>query len=133
MNDEAFIAQPALLARKTEASMKLTAQLHGIIDYATVLLLWLSPSLVPFAPFTANFTYTLGGVHLVLTLLTKFPLGVIKLILFSLHGKVELLVSIVLAAVSVYLFTQVGTVDGAFYLVFAGVVFGLWKLTDYTA
>jgi hypothetical protein len=113
--------------------MKITAQLHGIIDYATVLLLWLSPSLVPFAAFTANFTYALGGVHLLLTLLTKFPLGVIKLIPFPLHGKVELLVSIVLAAFSVYLFTQVGTVDGVYYLVFAGVVFGLWKVTDYAA
>lgn len=111
--------------------MKLTSKIHGIIDYAVVLFLWLSPTLFHLPEFTALFTYVLGGIHLILTLTTKFEMGLIKLIPFKLHGWIELVVSIVLIGFAFYLGDREGALARNFYLVFGAAVFVTWAITDY--
>jgi hypothetical protein len=111
--------------------MKITSLFHGIIDYAVVLFLWLSPLLFNLPDTTAIITYILGGVHLLLTLSTDFEAGIFNLIPLKIHGFVELAVSIGLIPLALYL----GQVDGAiarnFYIAFAVAVFFTWVLTDY--
>ena len=111
--------------------MKINSKIHGIIDYGVVFFLWASPTLFNLPEFTAWFTYILGAVHLVLTICTKFEVGIIKLIPMKIHGMIELVVSISLIGVAFYLGGQDGVVARNFYLGFAAAVFLTWLVTDY--
>src|SRR5207237_7283516 len=69
---------------------------HGIIDYAMVIFLIIGPRLIGFNGKQATFCYILAAVHLALTVLTRFPLGVLKVVGFPLHGVVEFLAAFVI-------------------------------------
>lgn len=111
--------------------MKLNSKIHGIIDYLVVLFLFLAPTLFHLPEFTSKFTYALGAVHLTLTILTKFELGIFKIIPFKIHGIIELIVSLALVAVAFYLGNLEGSLAKTFYLCFAAAVFVTWLITDY--
>ena len=111
--------------------MRLTSKIHGIIDYVVVLFLWLSPSLFGLPDTTALFTYLLGSVHLVLTLITKFEMGLIKILPFKIHGLIELIVSIALIGAALILGNMEGDLARNFYIGFAIAVFLTWAITDY--
>lgn len=111
--------------------MKLNSKVHGVIDYLVVIFLLASPTIFDLPQTTAIFTYALGGIHLLLTALTKYELGLINIIPFKIHGTIELLVSILLIAVAFYLGGVDGDVSRNFYLAFAGAVFITWLATDY--
>ena len=111
--------------------MKLNSKIHGIIDYVVVLFLWFSPTLFALPSLSAKFTYLLGGIHLILTVLTNFEMGIIKVIPFKIHGLIELIVSIALVGVAFYLGSVEGNVPQYFYLGFAAAVFATWAVTDY--
>ena len=82
--------------------MKVSSKVHGILDYASVLFLLLSPTLFGLPEVTSYFTYALGGIHLVLTALTKFELGIIKVIPLKVHGFIEAIAAVALVAVAFY-------------------------------
>jgi hypothetical protein len=69
---------------------------HGIIDYLMVIILVIGPGVAGFSGKQAVFCYILAAVHFVMTVLTRFPLGAMKIIGFPLHGAIEALVSILL-------------------------------------
>lgn len=69
---------------------------HGIIDYVIVILLITGPSIAGFAGRQATLAYLLGAVLFALTILTRFPLGVVKVIRFTIHGAIEFLFGILL-------------------------------------
>lgn len=110
----------------------LNSKLHGIIDYIVVAFLWLSPTLFNMPSTTSMFTYAIGGIHLLLTSFTAFKYGIFKIVPLSIHGTIELIVSIALIPLAFYL----GGIDGAasklFYLLFAAAVFATWLVSDYT-
>lgn len=109
----------------------INSKIHGVIDYLVVLFLIASPTLFNLPEVTAVFTYILAGVHLVLTVLTNFELGLFKTIPFSIHGWIELIVSLALVGVAFYLGDKEGDLSRNFYLGFAIAVFLTWLLTDY--
>jgi len=53
-----------------------TPRAHGYIDYAVVFTLLLIPTALGFSQTPAVICYVLAAVHLTMTLLTAFPLGV---------------------------------------------------------
>ena|SRR5882762_1543201 len=109
----------------------LTPKSHGAIDYVVVVFLWLSPSIFGLSNFVSTITYALGGIHLILTLLTDFQYGPFKIIPFSLHGWIELAVSIILVATPWLLGFNENVVDRIFYVGFGIAVFATWLVTDY--
>lgn len=111
--------------------MKVNSKIHGIIDYLVVVFLWLSPGLFNLPEITSTFTYILGGVHLGLTVLTKFELGLIKIIPLKIHGLIELVVSVSLIVIALILGQQEGEIARNFYIGFAIAVFLTWLVTDY--
>ncbi len=111
--------------------MKINSKIHGVIDYLVVIFLWLSPSIFNLPEITGIFTYALGGIHLTLTVLTKYELGIIKIIPLKIHGWIELIVSIALIGVAFYLGSEEGNLARNFYLAFALAVFLTWVITDY--
>ncbi|MGA9639601.1 hypothetical protein [Flavobacterium sp.] len=111
--------------------MRLNSKMHGIIDYGIVLFLLVSPSLFLLPKITAIVTNVLAVIHLLLTVTTKFELGLLKIIPFKIHGQIELIVSIVLIGVAFYLGNLEGDLSRNFYLSLAIAVFLTWLITDY--
>jgi hypothetical protein len=69
---------------------------HQFLDYATVVILALIPSLFMFAGTPYYLSYFLAVVHLLMTMLTKFFTGTSKIIPLKLHRLVETIVGPVL-------------------------------------
>ncbi|WP_353087115.1 hypothetical protein [Flavobacterium sp.] len=111
--------------------MKINSKIHGTLDYASVLFLWASPTLFGLPENTSYFTYVLGFIHLTLTILTDFDLGLIKVIPLKIHGIIEAVVAVLLGVTALFLGSIEGTIARNFYLIFAVVLAGLWFLTEY--
>ena len=111
--------------------MKLNSRIHGAIDYGVVLFLLLAPTLFVLPNITSNFTLALAAIHLILTITTKFELGIFKIIPFKIHGLIELIVSLTLIPIAFYLGNLEGDLSRNFYLAFAVAVFVTWLMTDY--
>jgi hypothetical protein len=62
---------------------------HGIIDYAVGILLLLAPVLFGFDGAPEALCYALGVGHIGYSLLTRYPLSIVKLIPFPIHGMIE--------------------------------------------
>jgi len=108
----------------------MSPKIHGIIDYLVVLVLLLSPTILGFTGTLAMFTYALGIVHLLLSVLTDYPMGLMKAIPVTVHASVELLVGIGLIVIAYTLFKD--NADGKlFYVIFGTVVLLTWLVTDY--
>ena len=103
-------------------------RLHGLLDYAVVAVFALAPSLFGLDGFAVTLAYLLAVVHLAMTLLTAFPLGVVKVVPFRLHGLVELVVGPLLIVLALLLFDEGARV---FYLAAGGAILVVWALTDY--
>jgi hypothetical protein len=109
----------------------LTPRTHGVLDYVTVIAFLLAPTILNLSGLPATISYLLAVVHLVLTLITAFPLGLIKAIPFRIHGMIELAVSILLVLLPWLLgFASVPAARN-FYIVAGIVVFIVWLITDY--
>ncbi len=104
---------------------------HGIIDYLMVIILAIGPGVAGFSGKQAMFCYILAAVHSVMTVLTRFPLGAMKIIGFPLHGVIEALVSILLIVLPWIANFAAGVHSRNFFLAI-GVLLGLIALlTNY--
>jgi len=52
-------------------------RIHGYLDYFTVIVFLLAPSLLSLSGVAGLLSYTLAIIHLAMTLVTDFPLGMI--------------------------------------------------------
>ena len=104
--------------------------IHGILDYLTVAIFALAPSLLGFDGVAALISYGLAGIHLAMTLLTDMPLGPVKLIPMKLHALVEMLVGPVLVVAALALPAILGD-RREFFLVMGLVILGVWLLSSY--
>jgi hypothetical protein len=104
---------------------------HGIIDYAMVIFLIIGPRLIGFNGKQATFCYILAAVHLALTVLTRFPLGVLKVLGFPLHGVVEFLAAIVILALPWIAAFARGVLSRNFFVSVGLLLLFVWALTDY--
>lgn len=109
----------------------LNPRAHGFVDYAVVALFALAPTLFGFDGTPQILCYVLAAVHLTMSVLTAYPLGLVKLIPFPLHGMIEVVVAPTLAALP-WLF---GFSDNAaprnFFLIAAAAVAAVVVLTNY--
>ena len=104
--------------------------IHGTLDYVTVALFALAPSLFGFMGTAAMIAYALAAIHLTMTLLTNTPLGMIKIIPMKLHALVELLVGPVLVIGALAFPSLVA--GGRVFFVAAGLaIFLVWLLSEY--
>lgn len=110
----------------------LNPRVHGYIDYLAVLYFLAAPSLFGFTGLPATIFYVLAAAHLILTLLTAYPLGVVKIIPFPLHGAIELLAGIALVALPWLLgFANSDVLARNIYVASGAVLFVAWLVTDY--
>ncbi len=105
--------------------------IHGLIDYLMVILVAMGPRLAGFTGKQAMFCYLLAAVHLALTLLTRFPLGVLKVVGFPLHGAVELLVGILLIVLPWIAGFSAGVRSRDFFVAIGCLILLIFAMTDY--
>ncbi len=104
---------------------------HSIIDYVIVVLMLIGPSVWGFNGRQARYAYILAGALLVLTLLTRHPLGVIKMVRFPLHGAVELLLILLMIALPWLANFSRGVHSRNFFLGIAVLMLVVWFMTDF--
>ncbi|MDC8445548.1 MAG: hypothetical protein LV471_06415 [Nitrosomonas sp.] len=109
----------------------ISARQHGYLDYLTVGIFLLAPTVLSLSQMPAMLAYILAGVHLMVTLATDFPLGIFKLLSFTLHGWIERIVGPTLLAVPFILSFAEEPAAMYFYLVMGATVILLGLLTDY--
>ena len=94
----------------------------GSLTFFLLFFLLISPTLFGFTEPTVKFTYALATIHLLLTLLTAYDVGLFKVLPVQLHGVIESLVGIILIILAYTLFRNDVT-GKLFYDLFGTVVF----------
>jgi hypothetical protein len=115
----------------THMHRSIGALTHGIIDYAMVVFLIIGPSMAGFGGKQATICYALAAVHLILTLVTKFPLGAVKILGLPLHGAIELIVGLLLIVLPWLGSFSAGVRSRNFFVAIGLLVILIWVLTDY--
>ena len=102
---------------------------HGAIDYLAVVIFAVAPAAIGLTGWPAALSYALAGIHLLMTLLTDFPTGVIKVIPIVLHQWVERIVGPLLVILAFVLMTE--THARAFSVAMGIIIFAVERLTTY--
>jgi len=104
---------------------------HGYLDFLTVAIFLFAPTMLGLSQTPAIIAYILAVVHLIVTLTSDFPFGVVKLIPFTIHGWIERLVGPSLIALPFILgFSDEGTARN-FYIALGIIIIAVGILTDY--
>ena len=112
--------------------MKINSKVHGIIDYLSVLFLWLSPSIFSLPHTSSVFAYALGTAVLALSICTNYEYGLVKFIPLKVHGTADFVVVLASVAAALYLESIEGEFARNYYIGVAVVVFLIWLLSDFT-
>ena len=106
---------------------------HGSLDYGLAVFLVLAVPLFGFTGIAATIFYVVAIAHTALSLMTAYPLGLIKKIPFTAHAKIELAAALFLiAAPWIFGFAEAEIVRNV-YLITGAVVVMLWSVTNYRA
>jgi hypothetical protein len=104
---------------------------HAVIDYALVVVLFLAPTWFAFGGVAASISYLLAIVHLGLSLITAYPLGIWRMVPFPAHGQLELIVGCTLAIAPLFLPFE-GDDKARFCFIALGLlIIGVYALTNY--
>src|ERR1035437_9592475 len=110
----------------------LDARLHGFLDLVTVVVFLLAPFFFGLGGYVAAVAWGLAVIHLLITLFTRFPLGIVRGIPFSLHGVGELVVGVVLVlAMPRFLHAALGSPARTFFIGAGGALLVVLLLTRY--
>jgi hypothetical protein len=104
---------------------------HGVIDYLMVILLAVGPRIAGFDGRQATICYGLAAVHFLLTIITRFPLGVLKTLPFWLHGAVEIVVAVLLVILPWLAHFSAGVHSRNFFVAIGVLIALIFLLTDY--
>jgi len=109
----------------------INARIHGILDVVTILFLALGPFLFSLGGAPATIAWTFAAVHLVLVLLTRYPMGRWKTVPFVVHGIFELIAGVLLLTMPVLGGYAPGSPARRFYTIAGAFVLIVWALTAY--
>jgi hypothetical protein len=109
----------------------LSPRVHGILDLVTVVALALAPFVVGLGGEPAAIAWSLAAIHLMMILITRYPLGVWKQLPFYVHGIVELIVGVALLILPSYAGYGPGSPARRFYLAMGAFILVVWALTAY--
>ena len=113
----------------------LSPKIHGIIDYLTSATFMAVPLLFMLegVPAAVMGCYVIGGALLLVSLITRYPLGALRIVPFPVHGAIELIVApLIVAYPWLAGFSDVPPARN-FYIVAGAALFLVWLVTDYKA
>lgn len=111
----------------------LSPKVHGYIDYLTSALFALAPAMfmIEGVPRAVMGCYVIAGGLLLVSLMTRYPLGVVRVVPFPVHGALELILApLIVAYPWIAGFDHIGTARN-FYIIAGAALFLLWLITDY--
>jgi hypothetical protein len=111
----------------------LNPKIHGYLDYGVVILFLAAPTIFGSTGIPAIIAYTLAVVHLLVTAITAFPLGIVQLLPLQFHGAIELVVAFTLIALPWILGFVANLAARNFYIAVGVLIFAVWLVTDYKA
>jgi hypothetical protein len=112
----------------------LSPRVHGMLDYGTIALFALAPTIFNFDGPYATACYVLAAGYLLITLMTDFPMGVMRLIPFPMHGGLELVSGLALLAAPFLFGFHDDNHEARNFFMGMGILFlGSWLLTDWRA
>jgi hypothetical protein len=112
--------------------MKLiSAGVHRVLDFATVVILVLTPLVAHLGGLVAIALIVLAVVHLLLTLVTRFSPGGSGTVSFWVHGIIELVVAVALVAAPFLFGFGPGSPARRGYVFLGALIFLVWLLTQY--
>ncbi len=109
----------------------LDPRVHGILDLVLVVIFLVAPLVYGLGGSPAAISWILAAVYLALTLLTRYPMGIRKVIPFLAHGILELAVGVFLVILPTIAGYGPGSPARRFYTVIGAVILVIWVLTDY--
>ncbi|SDG83746.1 hypothetical protein [Nitrosomonas sp. Nm132] len=109
----------------------ISARNHGYLDFLTVVIFLLAPTLLDLSQIPAMLAYGLAAVHLTVTLASDFSLGIFKMLAFTLHGWIERIVGPVLVAIPFILGFADEAVARNFYIAMGLIIIVAGLLTNY--
>lgn len=111
----------------------LSPRVHGYLDYLVVALFLVAPTIFGFTGVAAALCYIIAIFQGLMSLLTAYPLGVAKVIPFTVHGAIEAVAAVFLF-VSPWLFNfSYITVERNYYIATGVALAVVWLFTDYRA
>jgi hypothetical protein len=113
----------------------LSPKTHGILDYVASAVFVTAPILFMIDEHTSAVfgCYLIAAVLLMTSLLTRYPLGAVKLIPFRLHGTLEFVAApLIIAYPWIAGFSEVPAAR-SFFVGSGAALFVLWAITDYRA
>jgi len=111
----------------------ISPRIHGYFDFLTVFIFLLAPTLLGLGQLSAILAYSLAVVHLIVTLASDFPFGVVKLIPFTVHGWIERMVGPLLIAIPFIFSFSNEEAARNFYIAMGIIIIVVGMLTDYQA
>jgi hypothetical protein len=110
----------------------INSRLHGVLDYIVVAFLYAAPTLFNMDYMLEMFIYSTATLYLALAIITRFELGLIKILSFRIHGLIEVLLAVLFTSLAFW-FNQQDDITGFyFYLWFAVLIMGVFVLTDFS-
>ena len=122
------LASPAIFQAGSADMKPISLTVHGAIDYLAVVIFAGAPAIIGLSGWPAALSYALAGIHLLMTLLTDFPAGVIKVIPIALHQWVERIVGPVLIILALISMSEAAR---AFFAAMGIIIFAVERLTTY--
>ena len=104
---------------------------HGIIDYALAILLATGPSMMGFSGRQATWSYLFAAMLFAMSVVTRYPLGIVKIVGLPIHGFVELLLALCLIAAPWFGNFVAGVHSRNFYWTVGVMMLVFWFLTDF--
>ena len=104
---------------------------HGYIDYLFVLALFAAPEVFEFRGTPATVCYVIACVHLLLTVGTDAPFGLVRAVAFPLHGIFEFFAAIVLMGLPWILGVSGNETLRNFFVGSGLFVLAIFLITDY--
>lgn len=108
----------------------ISSEVHVALDYLTVAIFALAPTLIGLSGTSEIISYVLAIVHLSMTLVTDMPFTPIKIVPIGLHALVELVVGPVLVIGGLLL--ELPTPARTFFVAMGVVIFAVWLLSSYS-
>ena len=109
----------------------LPAWFHAIADYAVAALLIAVPLIAGGSDEAVATGVVVGVVVAIVSMLTRYPLGVSKSLPFPIHGAIEFVVAILLIILPWLANFSAGVHSRNFFLAIGMLVLIIWILTDY--
>jgi hypothetical protein len=109
----------------------LNPTIHGSLDYGLALLFLILPPLLDFSEPAARVSYVIGVIYIATSAITRYPLGLIKILPFPIHGVLE---SVMAVAWIIFPWLFGFSDDDAarnFFIIAGVALLGVVAMTDY--